>query len=661
MSTIPPSPAAHLPPSANDTIAGATEQDCELEVLARFTCKQFPLRALGWVVLGQLLHQRGETTESLACLAHAVTLEPNDASAHKTLGDVLRDAKQLEQSKSSIERALVLDPDMAKAHNSLAMTLSQQGCFADAAASLRRAVALLPDYVEAYNNLGVVLKEQELLEQAEQALRQGLQHAPDFHRSHYNLGCVLHQQGRFSLAEQSLRRALVLSPSDVGTHYNLGLVMQALGRPVDAGNCFRRVLDMVPDFPDVHTHLLFLMHTQAEYLPADCLAEARQFGRLQQRKVSAPYVDWLCDQHPARLRVGLVSGDFNTHAVGFFLEGWLGQIDPARIDLIAYAASPHSDGLTTRIKPHFSAWKSLVGLSDEAAAGLIHADGLHILVDLSGHTRHNRLPVFAWRAAPIQMSWLGYFATTGMAEIDYVLADPFVAPEAESAYFVEQLWPLPESYLCFSVPDFALEVAPLPALSTGHVTFGCFNSLTKMTDEVVGIWAAILNAVPGAILFLKTYLLDDAGIHVDTVQRFARHGIDTQRLRLEGSTTRAGLLAAYQQVDMALDPFPYPGGTTSLESLWMGVPVLTLQGNCFLSRIGTSIARNAGLEDWIAVDTGDYVARAVTFASRPAQLASLRANLREQVTASPLFAATRFARHLEAAWWGMWHSRELRP
>ena len=660
MSDIPLPPAAHLSPSDNDATAGATAQDSELEALARSFCKRFPLRALGWKALGELLHQRGQTAESLACLEQAITLDPDDASAHKTLGDVLRGAGQLERSQSSLERALLLDPDMATAHNSLAMTFSAQDRFADAAASLQRAVALLPTYVEAHNNLGVVLKEQGLLEQAGHALRQALRHAPDFHLAHYQLGSVLHRQGRFTLAEQSLCRALALNPSSAVAHNNLGIVLHAMGRLVDADRCFRRALDMTPDFPEAHSNLLFLMQTRTNYRPADCLAEARQFGRLQQRKVSAPYVDWPCDQHPVRLRVGLVSGDFNAHPVGYFLEGWLAQIDPARIDLVAYATSTRSDDLSARIKPHFSAWKSLVQLGDEAAARLIHADGLHILVDLSGHTQHNRLPVFAWRAAPVQVSWLGYFATTGMAEIDYVVVDPVVAPAAGSGHFVERLWPLPESYLCFSAPDLALEVAPLPALSTGHITFGCFNNLAKMTDDVVAIWAAIVDAVPGAILFLKTPQLDDAGLHADTVQRFARHGIGAQRLRLEGRAERAGMLAAYQHVDLALDPFPYPGGTTSVESLWMGVPVLTLQGNCFLSRIGTSIARNAGLHDWIAADDGDYVARAVRFASRPAQLASLRAGLRKQVIASPLFAATRFARHIEDAWWGMWHSREAR-
>lgn len=241
-----------------------------------------------------------------------------------------------------------------------------------------------------------------------------------------------------------------------------------------------------------------------------------------------------------------------------------------------------------------------------------------------------------------------------MAEVDWFIADPRVAPLGEEAFFTERLWRLPESYLCFTPPDVAVEVSPLPGLSPRCVTFGCFNNLSKMTDAVVAVWSRILRAVPGSRLLLKTKRLAEAAVRETTAQRFEAHGIDRGRLLLEWGAPRAELLAAYRRVDIALDPFPYPGGTTSVESPWMGVPVLTRRGDAFLSRIGEGIAHNAGLADWIAESEDDYVAKAAAFAADLAGLARLRSSLRERVLASPLFDAPRFARHLEDALWGMW-------
>ncbi len=377
-------------------------------------------------------------------------------------------------------------------------------------------------------------------------------------------------------------------------------------------------------------------------------------GSLPERSVHV-FLPGNVTTQPERLRVGLVSGDLRKHSVGYFLEGLLAHIDPARIELIAYPTHHKEDELTARIQPYFSAWKPLVGLSDEAAARLIHADGVHVLIDLSGHTAHNRLPVFAWKPAPVQVTWLGLPATTGVAEIDYVLGDPHAIPAEYDNHFSEAVWRMPESYLCLTVPASPVKVAPLPALSTGHVTFGSFNNLTKMNDAVVAVWARILNSVPDSRLLLKTKQLSEPAVCDKTLQRFAACGIAPERLLLSRTTvSRDDHLAAYNKVDIALDTFPYPGVTTSAEALWMGVPVLSLRGDRFMSRTAGSIAHNAGLPDWVAADEDDYVAKAVAFASDLQRLAALRAGLRQQVLASPLFDAPRFARNFEDALWGMW-------
>jgi predicted O-linked N-acetylglucosamine transferase (SPINDLY family) len=271
----------------------------------------------------------------------------------------------------------------------------------------------------------------------------------------------------------------------------------------------------------------------------------------------------------------------------------------------------------------------------------------------------NRLSLFAWRPAPVQATWLGYFASTGLAPIDYILGDPHVLPPGSEAYYTEKIWRLPDSYLCFTPPKNAGAVGPLPMDARGYVTFGCFNHLMKMNDTVVEVWARILRAVPNSRLFLKAKQLDESAAREATLKRFANAGVDPERLILEGRSPRNEYLAAYHRVDIALSPFPYPGGTTSVEGLWMGVPVLCRRGDRFLSNICASMLRSAGLADWIAEDNDDYVSKAIAFANDPSRLASLRTRLRDALIASPLTDPARFARHLQAAFEAMWRERVI--
>jgi protein O-GlcNAc transferase len=397
-----------------------------------------------------------------------------------------------------------------------------------------------------------------------------------------------------------------------------------------------------------------LLNTRPDVSVCEQVDEARAFGRHQSAKAQRFEHAAQAGEMKKRLRVGFVSGDLNSHPVGFFLESVLGHLDRTRIELVAYATRQRDDAVSQRLEPRFSAWHDISRIDDETCARRIRDDAIDILVDLSGHTNHNRLPVFAWKPAPIQATWLGYFATTGLASIDYVIADRHVLPFDESSQFVEAPWHLPDSYLCFTPPPFDIEVGPLPAGEHGAITFGCFNHLVKLNDAVVALWSRVLDAVPGSRLLLKTRQLDDPVVQRATLERFAAHGIDGARLMLEGQSPRAELLAAYQRVDIALDPFPYAGGTTSVEALWMGVPVLTRRGERFLSHVGESIVNTAGLPEWIAADDADYLNKAVRFSAQRDELAALRNTLRERLLASPLCDAPRFARHLEDAFHGMW-------
>ncbi|MGQ9372206.1 O-linked N-acetylglucosamine transferase, SPINDLY family protein, partial [Azospirillum sp. A39] len=285
------------------------------------------------------------------------------------------------------------------------------------------------------------------------------------------------------------------------------------------------------------------------------------------------------------------------HPVGYFIEAVLAHHDPAAVEVFCYSTLDKSDDVTARLRAHAGHWRSLVGLSDDAAAALIRADAIDLLVDLSGHTAGNRLLVFARKPAPVQVSWLGYFGTTGLSAMDYVLADRHVAPEADDGAFTERVWRLPGSYLCFTPPDLDVAVTPRPPRP---VTFGNFNNNPKTSPATIALWARVLARVPQSRLLLKTRALGDAAVRRHLTERFAAHGVAAPRLILEGGVPRAELLAAYNRVDVALDPTPYGGGTTTAEALWMGVPVVSLRGGTWVGRVSESILTTVGVGELVA-------------------------------------------------------------
>jgi len=522
---------------------------------------------------------------------------------------------------------------------------------------LQRAAELLPDDAEAHSNLGNALREKGMLGEASASYRRALELAPNHVPALCNLGSVLNEKGYFAESLACFRRAIAVNPENEVVHYNLGNILRAAGMHDQAVASYRRSLECDANLVEARSNLLFSLNLHPSATAEEKFEEAVRFGNFAAHKAQK-YRSWANRADSNRcLRVGLVSGDFRNHAVGYFLLGGLAELAgnaADRLKLYAYSNNLHADELTEAIKACCHVWRSVGALSDRALAEQIRADGIDILIDLSGHTACNRLLMFAWKPAPVQVTWLGYFATTGVEAIDYLIADPWTLPNSEEQWFIERIWRLPETRLCFSAPTEHAEVSPLPALANGYVTFGCFNNLSKLNDDVVVLWSKILASVPASRLFLKSLQLKDAWMHQETIKRFAVHGIGDERIVLEGFEPRAKYLAAYQRVDITLDPFPYPGGTTTVESLWMGVPVLTLEGDCFLSRQGVGLLINADLPDWIAADAEDYVSRAVSHANNLQLLASLRQGLRQKLMLSPVFDTPRFAYHLEQALRGMW-------
>ncbi len=457
----------------------------------------------------------------------------------------------------------------------------------------------------------------------------------------------------------SYRCALKIKPDFVDAHNNLGNALLANIQIDEAIASYRRATEFKPDYFMAQGNLLSCLN-YACLSPDLRLEEARKYGRMVTSLVTSKFSTWQCTADPKRLRVGIVSGSLRNNPTGFFLESVLQQIDPSRIELIAYPSSLKADELTERIKPYFSEWKPIVGKSDEAAAQLIHADGVHILIDLAGHSAHNRLPMFAWKPAPVQVSWLDSLATTGVAEMDYFLADEVGVPVARRVHFSETVRYLPDTRLCFTAPNVDLPVSPLPALKNGHITFGCYQILSKLGDEVLSVYAKILALLPDSKIRFQCAPLGDAQVAAQFAKRLQQHGMDTSRITLLGPVSREEYLASYGEVDVILDTFPFSGGTTTCDAIWMGVPTITLTGDTLLSRQGASLLTVVGLEDWIANNVDQYVAMAVALTKDLSRLSTLRADLRQQGLNSPLFDAKHFARNLETALWEMWQTYSLK-
>jgi predicted O-linked N-acetylglucosamine transferase (SPINDLY family) len=619
-----------------------------------------PDSAVAHNCLANALYACGSYEEAAVAAARAVELQPGLLEAHINRGKALQQLEQFDAALHSYDTALVIQPEQVDVLASRSAVLSDLGRIDDALASAAAAIKLQPQHAAAHNNAGIALKLAGRLDAAQAEFNLALQHQPAYLPALLNLGGVLNELQRYEAAIAHCRRAVELHADSPEAHVNLGQALCQAGDLEQGLRHYERALVLRPDHLEAHSYRLFCLNYVANPDDAALLDAARQFGELAAQRAGDHktwhHEDSIRDSERP-LRIGLVSGDLRAHPVGYFLEAVLAAASSQaaqRLQFIAYSNHRLEDDTSRRLKSYCAGWRAVHHLSDAALAAQIVADRIDILLDLSGHSGLNRLPLFAWKPAPVQATWLGYFATTGVREIDYVMADPWTAPESEQGNFDETILRLPETRLCFTLPDVEMDIAQLPALHNGYVTFGCFNNLVKMGEQVVALWAKILHLVPNSKLHLKAGQLDEPAIRERVAARFVAYGIDPSRLVMQGQSSRADYLASYRKIDIALDPFPFTGGTTTVEALWMGVPVLTLAGDRLVARQGVGILQNVGLPEWIATSEADYVVKAVTLAQDLLALAQLRSVVRERLAKSPLCDAERFVTHFEAGLRQMW-------
>jgi predicted O-linked N-acetylglucosamine transferase (SPINDLY family) len=470
-----------------------------------------------------------------------------------------------------------------------------------------------------------------------------------------NRGNVLGKLGRLDDAVACYRKALASSPNFATAHNNLGLELQKLGRLKEAIASFRKALTIKPDLAEAHSS----MALTTQYLPDVTLKELSEVHTSWDQQYGAPLQSgWRAhgnDPAPGRkLRIGLVSPDLGCHPVGYFVARLLQHKQQNDLECVCYS-DRNPDDLTERLQALSDEWMDTRDVSDEALSERIRSDKIDILIDLAGHTANNRLLVFARKPAPIQVTWVGYMGSTGLSAMDYLIADRWHVPEGAEGDYTEKILRLPNGYICYEPPYYAPEVGPLPFEKNGFITFGCFNNPAKINEGVVAVWMEILKAVPNSKLILSYQNMDAKSNHDRFLNQFDSGGVEGTRLTVEGKAPHhSDLFARYNDIDIALDTFPYSGGLTTCEALWMGVPVITKPGDTFASRHSLSHLANVGAAELVADNLSDYVARTVDLAKDVSRLAGMRSELRGRMAKSPLCDGERFASDFTAAMRKIW-------
>ena len=607
--------------------------------------------------LALALSASGRPGEAVAACRAAIGLRPGYPEAYSNLGNALRDLDQLGEAVAAYRHAIAVKPDMPEAHSNLGNVLRERGQPDEAIAACRYAILLKPDFPEAHYNLGNALQAKGRFEEAIVAYRQAVALRPEYAEAHNNLGAALKETGRLGDAITAFRRAIALRPGLGQTYGNLGNTLWEQGMLDEAAAAYRQGVSLNPELPELGSNLLFGLNYPPGLDAGAVADEHRRWGHRHGEPLLALIEPHGNDANAERpLRIGYVSPDFRSHSVAFFLEGLLSCHAPAQVEVFCYASVARPDSVTDRLRALVPHWRDIARMSDEEAARAIRSDGIDILVDLAGHTADNRLPVFARKPAPIQVTWLGYSNTTGLTAMDYRLTDGIADPPAATEHLhTERLIRLPDCAWCYRADGNAPPVSPLPVLQAGHITFGCFNAAPKITIPQLILWAGILRAVPDSRIIAKNRSFQDAAARQRVQSVLENEGIAPQRIDLAGYVPELAIhLGAYARVDIALDTFPYHGTTTTCEALWMGVPVVTLAGKTHASRVGASLLTTIGLRELIASTPEEYTQVATRLAADHPRLAELRHTMRERMRSSPLMDAPGFARRVECAYRDMW-------
>jgi protein O-GlcNAc transferase len=613
---------------------GETEKSLEYYLKALALRPQYP-EAL--VNLGNALQHLGRNAEAADRYHDALALWPDSPEVWNNLGNAEQNLERYDEALATYAQGLRRNPSYAPLYSNTGNTLRRMGRYQEARAYLEKALSMDSTLVEAHNTLGVVMQALGDRARAWQCFHEALKLKPDYGELYSNLGNLARENGRFEDAASCYRRSIELAPKHAAAYNNLGTVLGDCGLYSEATASFQRAIDLAPEYSTAHSNYLFYLHYDPALTPEYIAHAHKEWNNPAAHERFA-----ISARRPGPLRIGYVSSDFRAHSVAYFVEPVL---EHHTLEFYCYADVLQPDETTARLQALAAGrWRDIHGLTDRQAAELIRKDSIDILIDLGGHTGNNRLPVFAFKPAPVQVTWIGYPNTTGLAAIDYRFTDAWSDPEGETdSLHAEKLIRLPYGFNCYRPPA---DAPPVAARSSGPLTFGSFNALVKISPRLVRLWSCVLQAVPGSRLLLKSKPLAEATVRCRVREQFLLCGIDAERLDLVPAiNSRDGHLGAYGAIDIALDTYPYNGTTTTCEALWMGVPVLTLSGRTHVSRVGVSLLSRCGMTGWIARDEHHFIELAIEKAAAIDELRAGRAAVRESARA--LTAASAFTAQFE--------------
>lgn len=603
--------------------------------------------------------QRYDVAEGLIHMA--INENKDSADYYFTLGNLLLKKGKLQEALQSYQKSININPQHIDALLSIGRICRDQGAtfrnngMYEVAFHHFSMVSKIGPNEEAYSNMGYIYFQTGRYREAIGISKECIKHFPRFARAYDNVAVCYDFLGEFEEAYYYSQKAVDLNPNSANIYANMATTLKNLGRLEESIAALKKSLELEPNKPWVFSNLILTMLYAASVTPEELAKTSREFGE----RIANPLIrkrPFSNDRTPDRkLRIGYVSADFRNHAVNYFLSP-IYLHDKENFELYAYSKVEVEDQVTAKLKNNFDHWRDIKHIGDDAAADLIEKDKIDILVDLAGHTANNGLMIFARKPAPIQVTWLGYTATTGMKAMDYRITDVYAEPAGLTEHLnTETLWRLPNIFCAYTPHDNSPDVIDHPPFEdNGYITFGCFNNFTKVTDPVIETWAKIMEQVPNSRLMLEIAGIQSDKIRKEIEDRLAKYGLPMERVILEPRRPE-NQYKLYNKIDIALDPFPTVGGTTSMDTIWMGVPFVTLAGGHFGSRMGVSILTNVGLSDLIAQNVDEYISIATSLALNLDKLHGIRSGLREKMTTSPLMDQKRFAQNMETAYREMWH------
>ncbi|WP_407194186.1 tetratricopeptide repeat protein [Bradyrhizobium sp. STM 3566] len=638
---------------------GALESDArnydQAEILLRRAVAADPRSAEAHMSLGVALNGLKRHDEARESYRKALALRPSYALALSNLGNASAALDLHQEALESYDQALAIDANLAEAHNGRGSALCRLRNYDEALASLNRALSIKPDYAAALANRAAALRELQRFDEAMADCNRAIALAPDDVNGWLWRANVLLQTQQIAQALLDCEKALAIAPDSDQAHFVLGLCLAGLGRVDEALASFDRALDIRPDLQSAISSKIFTL----DFVADASVERHQQARRVWWEQIGAKIASEAAAPHDnsrdpdRRLVLGFVSSDFNAHSAAFIFKPVLQHHDRAQFEIVCYSCSSKVDGTTSEFQGLADRWRDASQWTDDRLAAQIRADGVDILIDLSGHTRGNRLGVFARKPAPIQAHGWGHGTGTGLPTIDYLFSDPVAIPLAVRHLFAETVVDLPCFVTLTPLPA-GIARAETPAISNGFITFGVFNRISKISDEAAAVWSRILERVPGSRLLIKDVALDDQLVRDKLLARFAACRLPAERVDLLGATSRHEHLASFNRIDIALDPFPQNGGVSTWEALQMGVPVVAKLGNSLPSRAAGAILAALGLPDWIADSEDAYVEIAAGRAARVAELDQLRRELPEQISAAAAGNPVSYARAVDDAYRAMW-------